>query len=152
MGNDDVIEEEFDLTEVGSKKVKFERKDVIFMVLVVVLVAGASFGLGRLSALGGDGAEIKFTNILGATSTPEGGAAIITASSELKPAEKGESSPSVSGIAPGGQYVASRTGKKFHLPWCPGALQIKEENKIWFATKADAEKAGYTPAANCKGI
>ncbi|QQR65143.1 hypothetical protein IPH92_00995 [Candidatus Kaiserbacteria bacterium] len=49
-------------------------------------------------------------------------------------------------------YVASKSGTKYHLPWCPGAKQIKDENKVWFATKTDAEKAGYTPAANCKGI
>lgn len=49
-------------------------------------------------------------------------------------------------------YVASKGGTKYHLPWCPGAKRIKEENKVWFATKSDAEKAGYTPASNCKGI
>lgn len=49
-------------------------------------------------------------------------------------------------------YVASKNGTKYHLPWCGSAKQIKEENKIWFATKEEAEKAGYTPAANCKGI
>lgn len=51
-----------------------------------------------------------------------------------------------------GAYVASKNGTKYHLPWCGSAKRIKEENKIWFATKEAAEKAGYTPAANCKGI
>jgi len=51
-----------------------------------------------------------------------------------------------------GSYVASKSGKKYHLPWCSGAKSIKEENKIWFKTKEAAEAAGYTPAANCKGI
>jgi hypothetical protein len=51
-----------------------------------------------------------------------------------------------------GGYVASKNGTKYHLPWCGSAKQIKEENKIWFKTKADAEAAGYTPASNCKGI
>ena len=51
-----------------------------------------------------------------------------------------------------GSYVASKSGTKYHLPWCGGAQRIKEENKVWFKTKEDAEKAGYTPAANCKGI
>jgi methylphosphotriester-DNA--protein-cysteine methyltransferase len=51
-----------------------------------------------------------------------------------------------------GSYVASKSGTKYHLPWCPGAKQIKEDNKIWFDTKEDAEKSGYAPAANCKGI
>ena len=52
----------------------------------------------------------------------------------------------------GGQYVASRTGKSYHLPWCSGAKQIKEENKIYFTSKESAEAAGYVAAKNCKGI
>ncbi len=55
------------------------------------------------------------------------------------------------GVGEGG-YVASKNGTKYHFPWCGSAKQIKEENKIWFKTKAEAEAAGYTPASNCKGI
>jgi hypothetical protein len=51
-----------------------------------------------------------------------------------------------------GMYVASKNGTAYHLPTCTGAKQIKEENKIWFASKEDAELAGYKPAKNCKGI
>ena len=49
-------------------------------------------------------------------------------------------------------YVASKNGTKYHLPWCGSAKQIKEENKVFFGTKAEAEAAGYTPASNCPGI
>jgi hypothetical protein len=52
----------------------------------------------------------------------------------------------------GGEYVASKSGAKYYLPWCGGAKLIKDENKVWFASKADAEAAGYAPAANCKGL
>lgn len=51
-----------------------------------------------------------------------------------------------------GGYVASKSGTKYHLPWCSGAKRIKEENKVWFATKEEAEAAGYSPASNCKGL
>jgi hypothetical protein len=51
-----------------------------------------------------------------------------------------------------GGYVASKSGTKYHLPWCSGAQRIKEENKVWFSTKESAEAAGYAPAANCPGI
>lgn len=50
------------------------------------------------------------------------------------------------------EYVGSKNGTKYHLPWCAGAKQIKEENKVWFSSKTEAEKAGYSPASNCKGI
>ena len=49
-------------------------------------------------------------------------------------------------------YVASKNGTSYHLPDCPGAKQIKPENKVEFKTKEEAEKAGYKPAGNCPGI
>ena len=51
-----------------------------------------------------------------------------------------------------GKYVASKNGKSYHFPWCSGARSIKEENKIWFNSKGEAEKAGYAPAGNCPGL
>jgi len=51
-----------------------------------------------------------------------------------------------------GSYVASKTGKAYYFPWCAVALRIKDANKVWFATKAAAEAAGYKPAANCHGL
>lgn len=55
-------------------------------------------------------------------------------------------------IKTSGQLVGSKNGDKYHYPWCAGAARIKEENKIWFASAALAERAGYTPAANCPGL
>jgi hypothetical protein len=52
----------------------------------------------------------------------------------------------------GGLLVASKTGSKYHLPWCSGAQSIKEVNKVWFSSKEEAERAGYAPATNCKGL
>lgn len=51
-----------------------------------------------------------------------------------------------------GEYVASKNGTKYYLPNCSGVKRIAEANKIWFATKADAEARGLTPAANCPGL
>ena len=51
-----------------------------------------------------------------------------------------------------GEVVASKSGTKYHLPTCSGAKSIKPENLITFATIAEAKAAGYTPAANCKGL
>jgi hypothetical protein len=51
-----------------------------------------------------------------------------------------------------GKYVASKTGTKYYLPTCGTAKRIKDENKVWFATKEDAEKAGYEPGSTCKGL
>lgn len=51
-----------------------------------------------------------------------------------------------------GQVVASKNSKIYHLPTCPGAKAIKSENKLTFASKELAEKAGLVPAKNCKGL
>ena len=51
-----------------------------------------------------------------------------------------------------GMVLGSSNGSVYHYPWCSGALRIKEENKIWFASIADAESKGYKPASNCPGL
>jgi pyridoxal biosynthesis lyase PdxS len=45
--------------------------------------------------------------------------------------------------------VASVNSDKFHYPWCPGAKQIKEANRIVFESAAEAISAGFTLAGNC---
>lgn len=46
-----------------------------------------------------------------------------------------------------GSFVASRNGKTYYRLDCKN--NIKEENKIYFKTEEDAQKAGLTPAKNC---
>lgn len=55
-------------------------------------------------------------------------------------------------IPEGGHYVASKNGEAYYLPWCSGVTRIKEENKVWFTSKEEAEARGYRPAKTCKGI
>jgi hypothetical protein len=33
---------------------------------------------------------------------------------------------------------------------CSGANRIKPENEIWFSTKEEAEKSGFTLSTTCK--
>lgn len=99
--------------------------DDAFLVVAIFLIALASFGLGRLSVL-------------------------YEANEPLRVVQIEEEAPAVT--AETGKYVASISGSRYHLPWCPGAQSIKEENKIWFETRDDAEVAGYTPAVNCIGL
>lgn len=48
-----------------------------------------------------------------------------------------------------GKYVASETGKKYHIPKCDWAKKINKKRILWFDDKADAKKKGYMP---CKCI
>lgn len=122
-----------------------EEADVV-LVLIIMMTAVCSFALGRYSV----------TERTSSTSTFNTQPATYTESKKVSETKKGElysaEESSITNIPTEGAYVASKSGTKYHLPWCAGAKQIKNENKIWFDTKEDAESAGYAPASNCKGI
>ena len=116
------------------------QNDELFTAALLILVGLASFGLGRHSVLT-DGAVPERTAGAVEMSIDDRGR-ISGSNEELEPVEAEEN----------GAYVGSKNSDKYHLPWCSGAQRISEENKVWFATKAEAKAAGYIPAANCKGI
>ncbi|MBI5140167.1 MAG: hypothetical protein HZA94_01855 [Candidatus Vogelbacteria bacterium] len=105
------------------------KKREIFFVASVVLVGLLGFGLGRLSKID-EGREPVIIKSMAASSA-------VGLSSNL---------------VNGGKFVASKSGTTYHFPWCPGAKKISEENKVWFASAAIAERAGYKKAINCKGL
>lgn len=124
----------------------------VFPILLLGAVSIASFGLGRLSVLPERGEEAALAPRVSITQN----GAVVTGVREIAEIEEPEPlvpEEETSAIVEGeGQYVASKNGTKYHLPWCAGAQAIKEDNKVWFKTKAEAESSGYSPAANCKGI
>lgn len=131
-----------DSGEAGKGRVFGLPRDVV-LVLILLLATTAAFMLGYLAGkeAGGGKEGIWIENMAEAKAGPAAAAAA--------PVQKTAPAPAVAEEA---AYVASKNGTKYHLPWCSGALRIKEENKVWFASKAEAEAAGYEPAANCKGI
>jgi hypothetical protein len=122
------------------------RED-IFIVLVIILVGLAGFGLGKISALEKSRGivDIQPVNWPLASSTrptslptsvvvPQSAAAMVASEKAV------------------GFLVASKGGKKYHFPWCAGAAQIAEKNKIWFDSYEEAQRAGYSAATNCQGL
>ncbi len=122
--------------------------------LIIILVAFGSFGLGRLSRIEESKTPLQIKGINGA----ETQVASIPSSHDVKTDTKikgavKQSVEAEKAVIPNeGFIVGSKTGKKYHFPWCAGAQQTKEENKVWFASEAEARAAGFTPAANCKGL
>jgi len=114
----------------------FIMDDAYFYTVLIVLVSILSFGLGRLS-MQDEQSSAKPQIVL-----TEQSASVIT------------SDPDTSVDMPlgkeSGALVASKKGTKYHLRSCPGASQMNDENKVYFASEAQAQAAGYTPAANCK--
>lgn len=136
-----------------SKKVKHffssDEAHDLYIVLIIILVAFSSFGLGRLSKVeeGGESITIEYPLEL-----QRAGAYSATSSTQNASGAYLEDQMSKSTTTGENSFVASKNGSKYHYPWCSGAKQMKEENKIWFATREEAEAAGYTKALNCKGL
>lgn len=134
------------IQEITEKFKGFLSNTEYCLTILVIVVSCTSFYLGRLSVSG----NVSLSNNVQQEAT-------IVKGDAKADGKQMANSTSTSGllsekVSPEGGYVASKSGAKYHLPWCGSAKQIKEENKIWFATKEEAEKAGYTPASNCKGI
>ncbi len=113
----------------------------VALVVLVVLVATSAFGLGRLSRSPREAEPV----VLRESTLPR-----VVREGEMQPDMRASVSDAV--FLKSGEYVASKSGKVYHLPWCAGAQRISEKNKVWFKTKEEAEAAGYRPAQNCKGI
>ena len=125
----------------------FESNQRELVVILGTVFAGLTcFALGRVSALpekegvvfqpatvgGGE----KMGQTQPAASTP-------TAATANQP----------SGVLSGQQagetrLVGSKSGKKYHWPWCSSAKKIKAENQIWFNSEKEALAAGFTKCSN----
>jgi len=117
-----------------------DRKDV-YVTIIIVLTAVLAYMLGRLSILDTSSTPVTIENKAGVFSLIQTTESTIKSTATISNTSKNQ-----------GMYVASKSSTKYHLPTCSGAQRITEANKIWFTSKAEAEKAGYTPAANCPGI
>ena len=94
------------------------------LVTLVLLVAFACFGFGRLSALVENKPAIVMTE-----------APVL-----LEP------------LGPFGMIVAQKNGSLYFFPWCSGAQQLSDTQKVWFQSEKAAQRAGYSPAKNCRGL
>lgn len=137
------------IQEISHKFKSLLGSDSLFVSLLILLVAVASFGLGRaslgLERVDSGPAAITLTQVTAEQPTLAPEAATEVAASGITSATStaAETKPVL---------VGSKNGTKYHYLWCPGASQMKEENKVYFKSREEAEKAGYTPAANCKGL
>ena len=134
--------------------------DGLLTALVVLLASSASYGLGILTgqdmARERGGVEIH-QGAPGADLSASAALAPIPKSSKSSTVSKGYTPPAKqekmgTATAETGKYVASKNGSKYYLPSCGTANRIKEENKIYFNTKEEAEAAGFGPSSTCKGL
>ena len=137
-------------SNIKSAGVNLIANDRVFYNLLIIVIAAAAFGLGRLSVV------LEGRELLPSINSTKGESEqAMPKSSDWSPLGAGPTT----GKATTAQeatvakvYVASKNSTKYHLPGCSGAKRITEANKIWFSSKAEAEATGRTPAANCPGI
>lgn len=140
------------IQDIAGKFKGFLANDTLFMALLLILVGVGSFGLGRGSVPSEmlQERELSAVAVSAAPPTPKPPVSapgrVSTGTADLPPSQ-----PETE-IASEQSYIGSKNGTKFHLLTCPGASQIKEENKVYFSSKQEAYSKGYTEAANCKGI
>ncbi|MEK7536951.1 MAG: hypothetical protein AAB584_00690 [Patescibacteria group bacterium] len=119
-------------------------KKNLFLIFLIVLITLLSFQLGRISKTVSQPIKIEKASIQEIfqpnanirINTNEGDANNI----ENRAVERVDF-----------RVVASKksTSGKYHFLWCPGAKQIKEENKLFFNSEKEAISAGYSLAGNC---
>ena len=125
------------------KRIIEANKSDLFVAFIIFLVGMIGFGLGRLSVVWPEKEPITIENVLEKQ--------YISVESEAKNTYPSKTTAAIANTIQG-QLVGSKSGTAYHFPWCSGAQRIKEENKIWFTSKEEAEKKGYRPAGNCPGL
>lgn len=108
---------------------------------VVILLALASFGLGRLSVQHESHKEIR----IGERELQTYPAATYAA---IESENRDQSNAETENVS----VVSSQNSDVYHFTWCSGATRIKEENKVYYTSIQDAKTAGLRPAKNCKGL
>jgi hypothetical protein len=106
-------------------------KDIL-TVLIVILVGASSFGLGRLSKTGSD-TQLKVYN----------------ASQEANVATGLQNVVSTVKTSTTGNFFASTRGSKYYPVNCSAGKTIKQENRVYFETGEEAQKAGYELSSSC---
>jgi hypothetical protein len=104
----------------------------VFIVILIILVGTASFGLGKLSSYEKKKAPISI--IKG------------DISKEL-PKNIDQNATVVNTTMKDEVVFASKSGKRYYYKNCSST--VKEENKIWFSSIKEAEAIGLTLASGC---
>lgn len=115
-----------------AEKIKCYKEEVILVSLLVFSIF-LGFGFGRLSKIAERKVPIKIEYpIEDALST----------TTIAKASTKDTAT----------YFVASKNGTKYYFPWCTGVAKISPQNIVKFNTKEEAERNGFSKAANCPGL
>lgn len=115
-------------------------KDILIVIIVILMGLG-SFELGRLSKESNNsGIKVEYPKEGSQQDIKQQASAIFSQDSS----EIGVSNFS------GKNFFASSRGSKYYSLGCSAGKTIKQENRIYFATGEDAQKAGYELSSSCQ--
>jgi hypothetical protein len=117
-----------------------EKGKDILIVVIVILVGLGSFELGRLSKENANsGIRIEYPN-----QTLNQPANVISSvnTKNIAPKVVSVSKPKI--------FFASNRGRKYYPLGCSAGKTIKQENRIYFDSREEAERAGYELSSSCK--
>lgn len=130
-----------------EKLKSFLVDDSVYMASIVIGVGILAFFLGQLSVVSKGQQMNEAVNPLSLCPTMV--CPTLVNPTAVVPTVQGQSISVVENESATAPYVASKAGSRYHHITCPGAKQIKEDNKIYFRTVQAAMAAGYSKAANC---
>lgn len=114
-------------------------KDTL-VIIIIILVGLGSFELGRLSKnSSNEGIKIEYNDQ----------EANIISSIGQNPTNQPQNTEKALGSNSGAFFASSR-GSKYYSISCGAGKTIKEENRVYFKTSEEAEKAGYELSTSCK--
>ncbi len=120
-----------------------EKGRDILIVIIVILVGLGSFELGRLSKENTtSGIKIEYPD-----QNLNQEASVISSEDSFQITNK--ISPTISNSA-GKNFFASNRGSKYYSIGCSAGKTIKQENRVYFETKEEAEVAGYELSSSCR--
>jgi hypothetical protein len=131
-----------------------EKGRSTLVVLIVILVGFSAFEIGRLSRQNStDGVKIQYPGELSGQAVDQ--TANITSaavSATALTAKTSSSIPAISKPATSGtqNFFASSRGSKYYPAGCSAGKSLKQENRVYFATRQEAEKAGYELSSSCR--
>jgi hypothetical protein len=117
------------------------RNDQTYVTLLIVCVGGISFALGALSVE--NPYESKGIVTIQATTTPEKATIDLAATA-------GQQALSAVDTSKNAAFAGSKTGTVYYPIGCSSVARIKMENRVLFATVAEAEGAGRVRSSQCR--
>ncbi|MBU4338135.1 hypothetical protein KKB43_00115 [Patescibacteria group bacterium] len=113
------------------KKFLIEKEDKIILLIGFALVAFLSYGAGKLSVAYRPQTPIIFKDVPDCSVLKASGDATTVGSSDIAI------------TTAQGKIIGNKNSKIYHTPGSASYNKINEENRVYFNTEADAQKAGY---------